>query len=449
MATAQEILENNDPSALQNIVYEQGRMIAELQQKFIEIQSLSEISGDMGDVTRGRFISPSDTATSEEPTDTGFTGAFQAGIGLLFSNIPTMLFNAGAAAAGLLQAGYNTLGQFVAGAGAILLHAAGMEILSREYPTVSSIIWKAEDTGAETSGIYGTYVVGSTAGFYIYSRAKTAGETSGIVLDVRDENGVSKGNLSIFTNGFAQLNMKDASADTAGSQAFYIANKIRAADNNIPNTALYLQSSSKGTPVAGFGTKQVLQAQNGSGNIKDIGSIDAKYIDVTNGSEDSELNLMVMVNGTMTKVATFDGNQLTLPFALNLYGADTVDKTAFTPVVIGTTTAGTGTYTTQLGFYARWANMVFIQIFLAWTAHTGTGNMRISGLPITAANNGMNVPLAISWNNITLLAAANKILPEVLPNTTVILLSEIGSGALSALPMDTAGTIKLSGFYFV
>lgn len=123
-------------------------------------------------------------------------------------------------------------------------------------------------------------------------------------------------------------------------------------------------------------------------------------------------------------------------------------RTAFTPVLEGTATAGTGTYTTQLGEYSVEGDKVSYVIALVWTGHTGTGNLQINNLPFTASNNGMVYPATVNWNNVTLAAVGNKIFAQLNPNTTIISLNEIGSGAASALPMDTAGVLRLSGWYY-
>ncbi len=59
------------------------------------------------------------------------------------------------------------------------------------------------------------------------------------------------------------------------------------------------------------------------------------------------------------------------------------EEGTFSPTIIGATTAGTGTYSLQLGRYTRVGRAVYIQIQLAWSAHTGTGNMKVAGLPFT------------------------------------------------------------------
>lgn len=128
--------------------------------------------------------------------------------------------------------------------------------------------------------------------------------------------------------------------------------------------------------------------------------------------------------------------------AIDLMKSDT-----FTPTITGSTVSGAGTYTTQLGAYYVIGKLVFFEVTLVWTAHTGTGNMRISGLPYTSANNGISVPCTPAWSNITLAAAGNKLLASISPNTSIVSLFEIGSGAIANLPMDTAGTLSVAGCY--
>ena len=122
-------------------------------------------------------------------------------------------------------------------------------------------------------------------------------------------------------------------------------------------------------------------------------------------------------------------------------------NSTFTPTIAGTSTAGVGTYTTQLGAYYTYGKLVFYEIYLVWTAHTGTGNMQVTGLPVAHANSGINAAGAVQFSNITLLAVGNKVQAQVLSNTTTISLSEVGSGAASLLPMDTAAQILISGCY--
>lgn len=63
-----------------------------------------------------------------------------------------------------------------------------------------------------------------------------------------------------------------------------------------------------------------------------------------------------------------------------------VSSGSFTPTVVGSTAAGVGTYNIQVGHYARVGKAVTIYINLGWTAHTGTGSLRVAGLPFSIAS---------------------------------------------------------------
>lgn len=60
-------------------------------------------------------------------------------------------------------------------------------------------------------------------------------------------------------------------------------------------------------------------------------------------------------------------------------------SSTWTPVAIGSTSAGVGTYTAQAGKYTKIGDIVFYDFQLAWSSHTGTGDLQITGLPITAS----------------------------------------------------------------
>ena len=88
---------------------------------------------------------------------------------------------------------------------------------------------------------------------------------------------------------------------------------------------------------------------------------------------------------------TFDDGTNTL--------ANYLDTTSWTPTIDGVTTVGVGTYTTQIGRYARVGNMVFLSWHLVWTAHTGTGQMRLGGIPLPSKPNDLRPCGAVLWGN--------------------------------------------------
>jgi hypothetical protein len=132
---------------------------------------------------------------------------------------------------------------------------------------------------------------------------------------------------------------------------------------------------------------------------------------------------------------------------------DDYEEGTFTPTVIGTTTAGTGTYSanSQIGRYTKIGNRVYFNIYLAWTAHTGTGNMRISGLPFTSIATTNTFNAVSTWNANIALTALNLLTAYVNVNATTVELRQYptGGGADAAIPIDTAASIMVAGHYEV
>lgn len=121
--------------------------------------------------------------------------------------------------------------------------------------------------------------------------------------------------------------------------------------------------------------------------------------------------------------------------------------TNFTPTIIGAASAGAGTYTTQVGRYQQFGKLVYYEATLVWTAHTGTGNMRIAGLPIAAAGSGRWAQ-SVQVSNLTW--GAGQLHASIIGGESVIRLFNVDSGAAEAeFALDTAGTIHVSGFYEV
>jgi hypothetical protein len=122
----------------------------------------------------------------------------------------------------------------------------------------------------------------------------------------------------------------------------------------------------------------------------------------------------------------------------------------FTPVVVGSTGAGTGDYVTQKGFYVISGHSLEFMIELVWSAHTGTGDLRIglTGLPvgpddINGAIPGF-VPVAIYSDAIGFTSGA-YLAAIYNHNLGQILVSTSNGGATTMLPMKTSGILYLRG----
>lgn len=136
----------------------------------------------------------------------------------------------------------------------------------------------------------------------------------------------------------------------------------------------------------------------------------------------------------------FNGDTLAAN-ALNDY-----EEGTWTPVVIGSTLAGTGTYTSQIGTYVKVGKLVFISCTIVWTAHTGTGNMLVTGIPFTAASTKVS-GLIIS-SSLTIPASSFAMI-EIQGSQILILSQVVGASGAAQLAMDTAATIGFSAVYSV
>lgn len=128
---------------------------------------------------------------------------------------------------------------------------------------------------------------------------------------------------------------------------------------------------------------------------------------------------------------------------------DWYEEGSWTPTVVGSTTAGTGTYTYQYGRYTRVGNRVDIQGAVRITAHTGAGNMRIAGLPFTSSSS-----TGLESNNIcafeTLTAIGTPYI-NVAANTAYgsMAVSPTAGGTTAYLALDTTMACSFHLTYFV
>lgn len=121
----------------------------------------------------------------------------------------------------------------------------------------------------------------------------------------------------------------------------------------------------------------------------------------------------------------------------------------WTPVIAGGTAAGSGTYTTQVGNYIRLGNLVIASCELVWTAHTGTGNLRVQGIPFNiAGSTTYSYPSSVyvqnqdltgieRWNTLARVSSTSFEFISIRHNTTAV-----------AMAMDSAATLTGTLIYF-
>jgi hypothetical protein len=159
-------------------------------------------------------------------------------------------------------------------------------------------------------------------------------------------------------------------------------------------------------------------------------------------------------NPIITGIISNTGGRLQFPTTqVPSTDANTLDdyrEGTFTPTVVGVTTAGVGTYSTQQGRYTRIGNIIIFNLFVEWTAHSGTGEIRVIGLPFLFA--ASSFAAATIWHrNLTL--TANHTLQGHVAGASgavgTIVISQVptGGGFPIAVPMDAAAGLMISGSY--
>lgn len=196
--------------------------------------------------------------------------------------------------------------------------------------------------------------------------------------------------------------------------------------------------------VAGGGTglatltAHALQVGNGTGTVTQLGVGATGTILKGVTGADPSFTAYPQVSGLglgaspgSTAGLTFDG----INFMNNYVGF-----TAFTPTLFGNSTAGSTTYSVQLGYYMRVGSLVYVAITITISGATGTGNALIGNLPLTSNSNISQIG-SVSLTNWTWPASTTMLVARIAPSETQIRLESCGSGVgLGTVQMANAAT---------
>jgi hypothetical protein len=160
---------------------------------------------------------------------------------------------------------------------------------------------------------------------------------------------------------------------------------------------------------------------------------------------DNTLSTGNLIQGTAAKGFNFTANSAAAGMTsqlLNWYETGT-----FTPTYYGSTTAGTTTYTLQSATYTRIGNVLYYNIRIAWSNATGTGNGTIGGFPYNAQNAYHTASVLPSDYTLT---ALNIMSARIgFGNTMALFQTPVGGGTQTAVGMDTAAELTITGFYLI
>lgn len=321
-------------------------------------------------------------------------------------------------------------------------NSVGEQWLDTSGGTYVFKVWDGSAWRSE-SGVFVRAAANATVGVEI-----TNTESSGYSqLNLRNSGGTAKeyqivvgGSSSLSANNFW---LYDA---TAGVVRVHVSSTGNIGINT--TNPQYLLDVSGSVVQFGASTDAFVQYKSSAGNWH-VGANSANAYVFYSGTYGSGTEfLRVTQNGYLRLSAGSPGIQFNgdtaAANALNDY-----EEGTFTPTIVGTTSAGTGTYTNQIGRYTKIGDRVTFTIYLNWTAHTGTGNIRVSNLPFTSTSaTGSFHAASIYADGIPFTGPWLQAYVDV--NSTNIGMGQMtAAGVVSGISMDSAGDITITGHYEV
>lgn len=117
----------------------------------------------------------------------------------------------------------------------------------------------------------------------------------------------------------------------------------------------------------------------------------------------------------------------------------------FTPTIVGSSTPGTASYSTQVGWFFRQGLLVDIWCDLAYSGHTGSGNTQIV-IPYEVANS-IGSPFVGTCENVSgvsLNGGRTYMVSRAIPENFRIAVDEAGSGVVSQpFPLVSSGQFRV------
>ena len=213
-------------------------------------------------------------------------------------------------------------------------------------------------------------------------------------------------------------------------------------------------ASSLNASTAGGGGVIVTSDSSGNLNIQSGGST---VVAVTSaGATFTGTGKFATTIGVGNATPAASGSGITFPATQSASSdANTLDdyeEGTFTPTVLGSTVAGTGTYGTQVAQYTKIGNRVSFNIYITWSNLTGaTGNLQVGGLPFTTSAVANSYGVVSVWSdNLTLPASSYLTAYTNINSLTFNLNGNVvaGGGAVN-IAIDTSAGIMLGGSYSI
>lgn len=131
------------------------------------------------------------------------------------------------------------------------------------------------------------------------------------------------------------------------------------------------------------------------------------------------------ITGTAGQITVSDGDGIAADPILGI-DSSVLTSGTFTPIVSGSSTAGNGTYTIQVGSWQKFVNVVWVYARVVWTNHDGTGNMLLDNLPFNSS----------SVSNYTQFLPFSTDVATATPFTNPVVWGELNLGTANLTPVS-------------
>jgi hypothetical protein len=237
---------------------------------------------------------------------------------------------------------------------------------------------------------------------------------------------------------------------TTGSNIYYNTGNVLVNDSSLPSAlstnmrSIYVKGQNNGVVAAssndGGSSVTLYSGANSSDDPAITYQNDLRFGSVTDiGTGGFAERVRFLASGGIT----FNGDTA----AAN--ALDDYEEGTWTPVVIGSSTAGSATYSSQGGTYLKIGGLVFFRCFIGWSSGTGSGQLIVTGLPFTCSG---YTAVTISYPNNINAGTNNYIANGFIEQSTTYFFpvqAPVGGGGTPALTYDAAGELMASGCYRV
>ena len=185
-------------------------------------------------------------------------------------------------------------------------------------------------------------------------------------------------------------------------------------------------------------------------------NIRAEFAAVEDGFDavETAMNLKAPLSApTFTGLMTVSDGQVKFPStqspSSNVNTLDDYEEGTFLPTVFGDGVAGTGTYLRQAGAYTKIGRLVAFNLIIETSAHTGTGNIMIGGLPFSIDAGDIYPAFASLAYSLALTSGNVSMLVQGVPGTATGVLTQTPTGSTNpvSVPMDQTVLLAISGTY--